>query len=131
MKKLVAVGLLALGVVLSVQSPAHGWWHLKMGSTWHIDWSCGNNSFLWHLYRNGQVPESYAPFYEPAPVITPAPAVIPSPSARSGQNHSSVNFGYEGVVYPTGYQPAPAYRPAAPGSYLEPVYYTPTHWYGW
>ena len=56
MKKVLFLGLAALGLGLLTEQPAQAWINSKfsIGLNWH--WQSGGNNLLWGAFRNGQVP---------------------------------------------------------------------------
>ena len=56
MKRMISLGLLALGLTLAHQQPASAWCNFKFGAgvNWH--WQSGNNSYFCGLFKSGEVP---------------------------------------------------------------------------
>ncbi|MSQ95730.1 MAG: hypothetical protein EXR98_14410 [Gemmataceae bacterium] len=61
MKKFLAVGILAIGLIAMSQNQASAWvkWNIGVGA--NLGWSSGGNSLLWGAYRGAQPgePDSY------------------------------------------------------------------------
>jgi hypothetical protein len=86
MKKFLSISLLALGALVFAEQKAQAWINSKfgIGLSWHLQ--SANNSTLWGMWRNGQIPgpEAFGPVpppgmvppgYPPPPV--PAPGGVP------------------------------------------------------
>lgn len=56
MKKVLALGLLALGLIALSQQEASAWKNSRFGIGLNWDYQSGGNSFFWGLWRNGQPP---------------------------------------------------------------------------
>jgi hypothetical protein len=65
MKKFLAVGILALGLIAMSQNQASAWVKWNVGVGLNLGWSSGGNNLLWGAWQNGQVPgqEFYVPQY--------------------------------------------------------------------
>lgn len=56
MKKIMVLGLSALGLALLSQEQASAWVNCKFGVGLNWNWQSGGNNFLWGAFRNGQPP---------------------------------------------------------------------------
>ncbi len=56
MKKILALGTLALSVALCSEQQASAWLNCKFGIGLNWSWQSGGNNFLWGAFRNGQPP---------------------------------------------------------------------------
>src|SRR5947209_2130307 len=88
MKRFLTVGLLAVVAALGTSRSADAWTNCKFSIG--LNWACqsGNNTFLWGLWHNGQVPEYDGYGAGHGPSVNPLPP------------------GY-GPPYPPGTQPFP------------------------
>jgi hypothetical protein len=120
MKKILAIGILAVTAIAFSQQTASAWVNSRFGIGMNWDWQTGGNSFGWGLYRNGQPPggEGYDPGYhhhhgQPYGMTQPAP----------------MPYAYDMPVYGPGYaqpMPMPMQPYAQPfqfATYPRPVYY--------
>jgi hypothetical protein len=85
MKKLLFLGLTALGLVLAAEQPAHAWVNCKFSVGLNWSYQSGGNTLFWGLFRNGQPP---GPFQ----IQPPPPGVMPYPGAFP--HHSPTDFQY-------------------------------------
>ena len=56
MKRILTLGVLALGLVLGSQQQASAWVNFKFGAGVNWNWQSGNNCVLWGLWHGGEVP---------------------------------------------------------------------------
>src|SRR5262249_44894416 len=56
MKRILTLGVLALGMTLASQQSASAWCNFKFGAGVNWNWQSGNNCWLWGLCRGGEVP---------------------------------------------------------------------------
>jgi hypothetical protein len=148
MKKFFLLGAVALMTVALSQQQASAWVNSRgfIGIGW--SYTSGNNSCLWGLWRNGQIPPyptdvnpsfcfgsapnsyaSYGPFcgstYGGAYDHAQMPATPPAPSTPVGTGTQSVQ--YQSWYGNAAYQPVNySYQPNPYGYYQAPSY-----WYGW
>jgi hypothetical protein len=148
MKKLIILGALTLAVVLASNQQASAWSNIKFGVGMNLHWQAGDNTLLWGVFRNGQIPcpspygggpGPYGPgyggpggnfpmYYEPTAAeankqqaAAPAPAPIP-PSV----NQTNYNGNYQPVgYYPNTQYQVPMYVPG-----YNPYQQAPPYWYG-
>ncbi len=125
MKKILAIGVLAIGMMAISQQQASAWVNTRFGMGLNFDWSSGGNTLLWGLIRDGQpgAPDHQswlherfkqnhpprAPYYYPQPQMVPAPVPAPAPGApRSFEAPVTPNQGFQTSPYaPQGYLPSP------------------------
>ena len=135
MKKLLAAGFLALGLLLASQQQASAWskFNMSIGAT--INWEGGNYNFLWGAIQSGQVPgyptdvyqsrhSTYGPAGGYGPVIMdgyPYGYAAPMPNG-----HGSLP---QGQQTPNGSQPAQAKPGATPANYYSNYNYQPVGYY--
>jgi hypothetical protein len=159
MKKLLSLGLLTVCALAISENQAHAWVNCKfsIGLNWHLQ--SANNSTLWGLWKNGQVPGPEAfggggqygtvpfgqnpgggafPFYGSAPQAAPQgyPTETTPPPVQTTQQQA-----YYGMPQNYSYNPyqAVSYQPNAysyPSNYY-PIYnqyygyqyQAPSYWY--
>lgn len=120
MKKILAIGLLAVGLMAVTQQEASAWVNTRFGMGLNFDWSSGGNTLLWGLIRDGQPggadPHSKVgvlqrfqqhhqrPYYYP-----PQPQPQPAPGApRSFEGPVDPAYGFQPQPFaPQGFQPSP------------------------
>ncbi len=56
MKRILTLGLVALGLTLGTNQEASAWVNFKFGAGINWQWQSGNNNILWGAFRDGQVP---------------------------------------------------------------------------
>jgi hypothetical protein len=56
MKRILALGILALGMTLTTQQQASAWCNFKFGAGINWNYQSGNNTWFCGLYRSGEVP---------------------------------------------------------------------------
>jgi hypothetical protein len=140
MKQLFAMASAAILVGLASSGPAHAWINSKFSVG--LNWSCqsGNNSFLWGVWRDGQIPldgyyggppPGHVPGAQPFPwfgnanqsTMPQAYAPAQQPNAYAGVNtYNDPSYGFYPASYQSGYgayQPYSTYTP----SYYAPSYY--------
>ena len=146
MKKILLVGVIAIGMIAASQQEASAWVKSRFGVGLNWDYQAGGNSLLWGAWRNGQPPgpEAYgapqggfqpqfgAPQFGPgafqvAPQAFPAQGFMPQ-----GPSFSQPMMPAAGI--PQGIEPAVSYQgsPFQFANYPRPVYYyyTPSFYYG-
>jgi hypothetical protein len=146
MKKLLSFGLLAVCAVAISEQQAHAWVNSRfsVGLNWHLQ--SANNSTLWGLWRNGQIPgpDGFGPGPGPGPGVPPPgyypPPVGPQPfpwlgAQGSGMPPVAYQNGAAPQTMPMAYQPMyPQAQPEAnPYQSINQVqqYYAPsTSYYG-
>jgi hypothetical protein len=131
MKKLLVASVLALALVSGSQQTASAWSHYKFSIGMNLDWSTGNNSWFWGLFRNGQIPDGYGggplgDYYAAPPVTYSQPgfhAPAPTPVQRQSApgTPSSMMAGYPANYY--------YYQASYPGSYYPQAQYYPMSYY--
>ena len=150
MKRILTVGLLAVGAALCTSRPADAWTNCKFSIG--LNWSCqsGNNNLFWGLWHNGQVPEydgiapgGHGPGVNPLPPgYGPpyAPGTQPFPYFGNNQQQQKMQSmptasGYTNGYHQTNYQPSyqtPSSTPSYTGYYYyTPSYYTPGYYPGY
>ena len=79
MKKILAIGILAISAIAFSQQQASAWVNTRFGVGLNWEYQSGGNNFLWGAYRNGQPPgpETFSgsqpfPHYGSAPQAAPA-----------------------------------------------------------
>ncbi len=151
MKKILAIGMLAVGLMAVSHQQASAWVNTKFGIGMNFDWSSGGNTLLWGLIRDGQPggmdpharpcvlqqfqqqhqrPYYYAPQPQPAPVPAPAPG-----APRSFDGPVAPGYGFQPQQFqaspfaPYGfqsYQPTPYLAPGQFANYpMQSNYYFP------
>jgi hypothetical protein len=154
MKKFFALSLLTLALVTVSHQQAHAWSNIKFGAGVNVQWQTGDNTLLWGLFRNGQVPHPYGTGVPPHLMGGPPPAYAPMAlphgagpvsapldgGAAGFQGQTQANpAGYQQPQNASGYQPV-SYQPA---NYYYPTYnpyyaqhpvnsppQVPSYWYG-
>ncbi len=139
MKKILTLGLLAVVAALGTSRSADAWTNCKFSIG--LNWACqsGNNSFLWGLWHNGQVPEydgyggghynGLPPGY--GPPYPPGTQPFPYFGTNKQQQHQSMPSAAAGSSTSYYHQAnyAPSYQtPSTPTSYM-PSYYSPSYYY--
>lgn len=122
MKKILALGMLAIGLIALSQDQASAWVNHRFGVG--LNWSrqSGGNNFGWGAYRNGQLPGPEAFSHN----SYMAPSSFPHYGELTPQNfgpfaHEMPTYAPPSVVYPSPYQFA---------TYPRPVQnYSPTPYY--
>jgi hypothetical protein len=61
MRKILVMGVMALGLALASEQTASAWVNFKFGAGVNWNWQSGGNNFLWGLFRNGQPPAPDCP----------------------------------------------------------------------
>ncbi len=138
MKKILIVGVLAIGMLASSQQEASAWVKSQFGIGLNWNWQSGGNSLLWGAWRNGQpggpeafgghhhgypqfgMPPGFAPgAYQPTPQALPPQGFFP----QQGPNFSQPMM--PSAVVPQGIEPAVSYQgsPFQFANYPRPVYY--------
>ncbi len=119
MKKLLGLGVVALGLALVSIQEASAWSNVKFGVGLNFQWQAANNAVGKHLWRNGPTPGhgygyghgyghgyGYAPYGQfSAPAPTPAEQEAPTvlPNSGVGLQATPVHF------QPASYNYAPSY----------------------
>jgi hypothetical protein len=136
MNKVLAMGLVALALLLTAQQQASAWSKYNFGVGLNVGWEGGGNSVLWGVLNGGPSPgqadggfsggypgdSGMIPNF-PAPMAPPPPPPPPPPPAKP------MPTGNPGVAQPVGYfpyaDPAVGYYPAYSGypGYSYPMYY--------
>lgn len=100
MKRMMAMGILALAVIAATGQRASAWHKFGFGIGMNIGWESGGNSLLWGAWRSGPPPGAYG---EPYPVPVPVPVY-------TGHAPAPV---FHAPAYAPAYEPshAPAYQP--------------------
>ncbi len=117
MKKILAIGILAISAIACSQHQASAWVNSRFGVGLNWDVQSGGNNFMWGVYRNGQPPGPEAYGFSDAPTFQPYG--IP-------QMHG---FAYDAPSFQPAYaQPAmpmqqPYGQPFQFATYPRPVYY--------
>ncbi len=131
MKKILALGLLAIAISAVSHQQASAWVNSRFGIGMNIDWSSGGNSLLWGAWRNAQPgggdpplhPWSHKYMYQQNPYFY-APQPVPvAPRSFDGSFDPSFSFQPQpfGVQ---GYQPMPNMAPGQFANYpIQPGYY--------
>jgi hypothetical protein len=122
MKKILAIGLLALGAFALSQQQASAWCNSRfnIGMSW--EHSSGGNNALWGAWRNGQ---------PPGPEAWGNGGYGYGYGYPGGQHYhssapqSSMPYAYETPVAPSYAQPMPMQQPYQFATYPRPVYYYP------
>jgi hypothetical protein len=121
MKKMIAAGLLAIGCLAASEQQASAWLNSKFSVGLNWDLQSANNSVLWGMWRNGQIPAPgpdagmYGP---PQSQRFPAPPYPP----YGYMPHGYAPQGYPPQAYmPPAYSP-PARTPSFQGGAAEPNY---------
>ncbi len=131
MKRFLVLGLLALGVGLATEQPAHAWINSKFSVGLNWNYQSGGNNLLWGLFRNAQPPcpepGPGGPFQFQPP---PGPGMYPP----SGAQHRPSDFQYYGQqAAPNQQGPAATSPVAAPTPAAAPAqqqaYGTDNPWY--
>jgi hypothetical protein len=156
MKKLLSIGVLTLCALALSEHQAQAWVNSRfsIGLNWHLQ--SANTSYLWGLWRNGQIPgpEGYGPPPGGIPPGTPGlygppqggpqpfpfmgagmqPNGAPQQNVQQGAYNQYMPYGYQPTMYPYGY---PAMPPQMLSPYMTenatpmPQYYNPNMaWYG-
>ena len=109
MKKMLAIGLLAVSVIAVVHQEASAWVNARFGIGVNFEYSSGGNSAFWGLWSNGQPPAPGVPCPQYAAPSYAPPSYAPPSYA------------------PPSYAP-PSYAPPsyAPPSYAPPSYLPPS-----
>lgn len=148
MKKILSLGVLALGLVALSERPAHAWVNAKFGIGLNWQLQSGGNNFLWGAFRNGQVPGPEAfyqggpytppgyqqgpqafPYFGSAPT-SPAPTTAEPPQAPQQNTHMNAAYWQPTYFHNASYAPNGSYVPSS--SYVPSYYYQPTwNYYGW
>lgn len=132
MKKILALGVLTLGLFAATERPAQAWVNSKfgIGLNWHLQ--SGGNNFLWGLFRNGQVPgpetfQQGGPFtppgYQQGPGgfqyfgAGPSDPSMQSPAMNSPARNTATSQSFGAI---------PAWSNQ---NYFQNVNYTPSYWY--
>jgi len=68
MKRMMAMGVIALAVLAFTGQQASAWCKFGFGVGLNVNWECGGNSFLWGAYKSGPPPGAYQPYPVPVPV---------------------------------------------------------------
>jgi hypothetical protein len=63
MRKILVLGVMALGLALASEQTASAWVNFKFGAGVNWNYQAGGNNFLWGLFRNGQPPAPDCPGY--------------------------------------------------------------------
>lgn len=153
MKKIIAAGLLALGIMLASRQEASAWTKFSLSAGITLNYEGGNNNFCNGLFRSGQVPgyptDVYmggigAPCYGfdgvytygygfdgGAPVATAnqgyAPQAAPAQAARPQGTTQAVYYPQGGAGYPTANYGYGSYGYSYGGYGNQQV---PSYWYG-
>lgn len=153
MKKLLTFGLLSVAVALAAEQPAHAWVNSRFSIGLNWNYQAGANSFMWGLYRNGQVPSpaDYGmggmgpgcamPMAQPFPYFggaaQPSAPAAAQPGPAAQQAYYGNNNIYQAVSYQnggygdySGYNGYNAYNSYAPMYYV-PSYYGYGYGYGY
>lgn len=112
MKKVLAAGLLAIGLIAISQTQASAWTNSRFGIGLNWERQTGGNGFGWGLYHNGQPPgpEAMPSFYHGQSNF---------PSYGMPSSHSDMP-----IAAPTYAQPSATYAvPYQFATYPRPVYY--------
>ncbi len=118
MKKILAIGILAIIAIACSQQQASAWVNSRFGVGLNWDVQSGGNNFLWGAYRNGQPPGPEAYGFGGAPTF---------PQYGAPSMHGS--FAYDAPSFQPAYaQPAmpmqqPYGQPFQFATYPRPVYY--------
>ncbi|HZZ80489.1 MAG TPA: hypothetical protein VFE62_18440 [Gemmataceae bacterium] len=116
MKKVLAIGLLAICAIALSEQQASAWVNSRFGVGLNWDISSGGNSVLWGAWRNGQPPgpEAFGGGYG---------------HHHHGYGYSmtpqSTPYAYEMPAAPSYAQPMPMQQPFQFATYPRPVYYYP------
>lgn len=137
MKKLLVASVLALALVSGSQQQASAWSHFKFNIGMNVDWSTGNNCWLWGAFKNGQIPEGYgggplgdhyaAPqaIYSQPGFNAPAPTPMQRQSAPATSSSMMAGYYPGNYYYPANYGQGQYY----PGSYYQQANYAPATYY--
>lgn len=133
MKKFLSLSIVAVALVAVAQQEASAWSNIKFGAGVNMSWQTGDNTLLWGLFRNGQIPPPPgfgAPHLPPGMPVPPmGPGGPPHPAEFYGaqqnisapaQMQQNVRASYQQPVYS---MPAPGYQ------YYSPAYQTPGYAY--
>jgi hypothetical protein len=130
MKKILAMGLLALSLAVVSEQQASAWVNCKFGVGLNWNWQSGGNNFLWGLFRNGQPPSPDIAYPGHGPAGYPPGYIPPQQTFPGIQPYGPYDFQYFGRnPQGTGTHAAGQAAPTAP------VQQTPTaqqnvSWYG-
>lgn len=82
MKKVLAIGFLAMTAIACSQQQASAWVNCRFGVGLNWDWQSGGNNFGWGAYRNGQPPgpEALSGFGGPHYGAPPGPFAFDAPT---------------------------------------------------
>jgi hypothetical protein len=107
-KKALIASLAALVLLLVSQQQAYAWkkWSFNAGIS--INYEGGNNSFLWGLYQNGQVPGYPSDYYPLNRSIVSGPSPYGGFPAYGGAPLAADYSGGHGPALPAGAQPMPS-----------------------
>jgi hypothetical protein len=130
MKKVLAVGFLAIACIALSQQEASAWINSRFGVGLNWDFQSGGNRFGWGLWRNGQPPgpeyfgqgggHGYGPGFQNFGA--------PMPHMHHGHHHGAIDMPATEPAYA-----APSYNYPPPyqfATYPRPVYYYPAPYYG-
>src|SRR5207302_1130684 len=128
MKKILAIGILAVTAIAFSQQQASAWVNSRFGVGLNWEWQSGGNSFGWGLYRNGQPPgpEGFgeAPHGHHFPRFGGQPAPAPHAQGMPSFEHAYAQPAYAQPAYA---QPMPVQQPYGQpfqfATYPRPVYY--------
>jgi hypothetical protein len=156
MKKMLALGVLALTLTLASNQQASAWQNVKFGIGLNFQWSGGGNNWLWGLWRSGDVPSPYGGgygggyggdfgvpgypssesfFFGAAPMGSPmmgapvyaSPAPTPATTPPAAASTPASYVPATTYAYPQVYMP---YQNVNYGYYSMPFYYYPATYYG-
>ncbi len=115
MKKILAIGILAVTAIAFSQQQASAWINTRFGIGLNWEYQSGGNNFGWGLYRNGQPPgpDGFGPGY---------------PDHHAPQYGAPAPFAYDAPSFQPAYaQPMPMQQPYGQpfqfATYPRPVYY--------
>lgn len=116
MKKIIMAGLVALCLLAIANQRASAWVNSRFGMGINANWQSGNNTWLWGVWRNGQVPGPDAFGYHdyqgaypgygaggycPTCVIPPTSPYYQGPSSYAPWAYSNASYpGYYGYGMP-------------------------------
>ena len=118
MRKPFLLGLAALGLALASGQEAKAWVNFKFSAGINWQWQSGDNTVLWGLFRNGQVPcpdgfgphgypPSTFPYFGSAAPVGPS-TTSPTLATPAPAGPSATHTGWYGgnPYYTTGYTPS-------------------------
>ena len=133
MKKLLAIGVIALTIIVLSTPTASAWINFKAGIGANLSFQGGGNNFAWGLWRGGQPPgqdqfgygqHPYGPQFGGHPFFGQAETA--EPPAVTTPNNPAAPANPPAAESQTRYFSYPNAQPVSYPSY----YYMPGYWYG-